>query len=221
MATAPVAAGPDEPAAAAPGAQAAPSDPETTFGALERDLLRDPLHLRFDITAEGSVEVSLVGELHLDAEVELSARGRFAGEDHELHLWTEGDRLRLGPVDAPTLDVPRPPELAPALVVGLTRMGLLHNLAMLVAGVGPDHADGGVADWVATVEHHRPSPPPAEGDALTFGLVVSGQPSGRATLWLDAQGMPLRREQVVDFPDGQMRVVERYEVLSSVRPGGG
>jgi len=45
-------------------------------------------------------------------------------------------------------DEPVPPEVREALVIGLTRMGILHNLARLVAGVPPDRASGGVRDWV-------------------------------------------------------------------------
>lgn len=103
-------------------------------------------------------------------------------------------------------------------------MGVLHNLAMLVGGAPPDHAAGGVEDWVQTVDHRRPvpsGPPPGpDGEAVTFGLVVGGEPSGTATLWLDDRGVPVRREQTVEFPEGVMRVVERYEVLGSVPAGG-
>ena len=118
------------------------------------------------------------------------------------------------------LDVPRPAGLAAALVVGLTRMGVLHNLAMLVGGAAPARAEGGVEDWVQTVDHRPLSPAPAEGEAICFGLRVEGEPSGEATLWLDADGMPTRREQIVPFPEGEMRVVERYERVSGLPPGG-
>ena len=44
-----------------------------------------------------------------------------------------------------------------------------------------------------------------------FEILVDGQNSGAVTLWLDAEtGMPARREQVVQFPDGEMKVVEIY-----------
>ena len=39
---------------------------------------------------------------------------------------------------------------------------------------------------------------------------MEGQDVGEATLILDADGLPVERRQTVDFPEGQMRVVERY-----------
>ncbi|MEM9459034.1 MAG: hypothetical protein AAGF11_32955 [Myxococcota bacterium] len=201
---------------------APPNDPGTLFLELERRLAEGPLHLRFEVVADGVVEASWVGELMVGPVVDLWARGRFAGKDHVLRLWTEGDRLRIGSGEAPKIDLPRPAALAPALLLGWTRMGVLHNLAMLVGGAPPDHAAGGVEDWVQTVDHRRPTSPGSQGDGVTFGLVVGGEPSGEATLWLDARGTPVRREQTVEFPEGVMRVVERYEVLeSALVPAGG
>ena len=47
---------------------------------------------------------------------------------------------------------------------------------------------------------------------ITFGLVVSGQPAGEATLWFDeSTGLPVQREQTVDFETGMMTVTEVYE----------
>jgi hypothetical protein len=192
---------------------------ETAFAALEERLGQTPWRLRFELEAEGAVVASLAGSLSIAEEIELEAAGRFAGADHDLRLWTGGDHLRAGPREAPTLDLPRPPELVPALVIGMTRMGLLHNVAMLVGGRPPDRADGGVREWVRTSEHVERD---ASGEtALGFAIVVAGERTGRATLWLDAQGRPVRREQTVEFPEGQMRVVERYEWLEPLPPAAG
>jgi hypothetical protein len=185
---------------------------------LERQLGQTPWRVRYELQAEGVVVASLVGSLSLADEVELEVAGQFAGTVHDLRLWTQGDRLHGGPVAAPTLDVPRPPELAAALVIGMTRMGLLHNVAMLIGGAAPDHADGGVAQWVRTRDHQRVTAvrdesSAADDTALSFAIEVAGQRTARATLWLDEHGLPSRREVTVDLPEGQMRVVERYEWL--------
>lgn len=229
-------AGPVEPASAisapadarAPAARGEPEPektPETVFSELERRLAQRPLRLRFEATSEGAFEAAMTGELAIADEVELSVTGRFGELAVDSRLWTQGDRLRAGPRGAPTLDVPRPPELEAALVIGLVRMGVLHNVARLVAGAPPDHGDGGVTDWVQAIDLAHATPPDGAGDGLRFGLVVAGQPSGSAALWLDAHGLPRWREQTVEFPGGQMRVVERYEWLASPAlpppPGGG
>ncbi|MCA9648968.1 MAG: hypothetical protein H6712_32330 [Myxococcales bacterium] len=205
------------PAAVAPSAdEPAPeaiASAETAFQELEQRLLAEGTRLRFHITAEGAVEVDLRGELRVDDELDLRVKGLFAGEAYELRLWTQGDLLLGGPVGTPAFEQPRPAALAPAIVVGLTRMGLLHNIAVLIAGAPPDHGEGGVEQWVQTVGHHRVEAGAEEGEheGLSFDLVVAGQPSGTATLWLDEDGQPRRRMQAVAFPDGEMRVIERYE----------
>jgi hypothetical protein len=47
-----------------------------------------------------------------------------------------------------------PAGLTEALVLGFTRMGILHNLARLTRGAAPDHADGGVREWVEVRDVH-------------------------------------------------------------------
>tara|TARA_R110002073_G_C9008430_1_gene539605 strand:- start:182 stop:454 length:273 start_codon:yes stop_codon:yes gene_type:complete len=83
-------------------------------------------------------------------------------------------------------------------------MGILHNIANLTADAQPDHADGGVADWVVVhnVEKNEQS--------FTFDIIVSGTPSGSATLALGGSGDPESRQQTVTFPGGEMKVVETY-----------
>ncbi len=184
--------------------------------------MAEPLAMRFRVTAQGAVRVSLAGELRVGPQVVLRAEGEFAGQRQDLHLWTEGDRLLAGPPDALAIDQPRPGDLESSLLLGLTRMGVLHNLAMLSGGAAPDHAERWDDRWVQVTEFHRPSSMPTSGDVLEFSLVVAGEPSGHASLWLDDDGVPLRREQVVEFPDGTMRVEEHYEVLeSALVPGAG
>ena len=120
-----------------------PKAPGTTFRELEQRLEQNPLRMRFQLSAEGAVVASLAGSLSIGDEVELEAKGRFAGGEHDLRLWTEGDHLRAGPRDAPTLDVPRPPELVPALVIGMTRMGLLHDVEVVERYEWPLSLEGG------------------------------------------------------------------------------
>lgn len=209
----PAATPPAEPRAVVSPAEPEPS-PETVFMELEQRLGRTPWRVRFEVEAEGAVVASLVGSLSIADELQLEAKGSFAGGEHDVRLETEGDRLRAGPRGAPALDVPRPPELAAALVIGTTRMGLLHNVAMLVGGRPPDGADGGVREWVRTSEHERVHAAGAAGETgIAFAIEVEGQRVGRATVWIDARGLPVRREQLVEFPQGSMKVVERYEWL--------
>lgn len=185
------------------------SDPEAAFREVEDRLLAArTVRLDFEITAEGAVVVALEGRLEMDAgdDVLLTAAGTFAGQPVDVRLETDGETYAFGnpPEGA---GAPVPPELSRAILVGMTRMGLLHNLARLTADAPPDHAEGGVASWVVVDEFATESEePPTVG----FAITVAGQPSGSATLALDADGRPLVRRQTVGFPQGEMRVVERY-----------
>ena len=168
--------------------------------------------LAFGVESEGAFAASLEGELHLRPgdTLELRARGIFGADSVDLRLDAGAAWMRWGSGrDASLSEVPRPAHLEEALVVGLTRMGILHNLARLVSGSPPDRADGGVREWVEAVNPTWTSTPPGEG--IAFGIRVEGQDAGEAVLHLGPEGRPAGREQVVRFPGGEMRVRESYQ----------
>ena len=182
-------------------------DPASEFSDLERRLLAArSVRLDYHVTAEGAFEADIQGTLDIAVDgTSLTGSGHFGGQPVDLMLRTEGDEYVYGNGADRTTAV-TPPALTEALIVGLTRMGILHNLARLTAGAAPDHADGGVGDWV-TVDGFELEP---ESSALRFDLTVAGQPSGSASLEIGPEGGPVGRRQTVSFPSGEMRVVERY-----------
>lgn len=216
-----LACGPGEDAEADAGggteAPAAAPAPAETFTDLEARLLgADEVHVAFDVTAEGAVEVALEGRLDLNADgsTELTATGTFAGRPVDVALRADGDGMRWGAAAAPA-EGPPPPALREAILVGFTRMGILHNLARLTGNAPPDHAEGGVADWVV-VDAFRPAAMDGSEHAVAFDITVAGEPSGSATLGVDAEGRPVERRQAVQFPQGEMRVAERYTAVEGV-----
>ena len=99
------------------------------------------------------------------------------------------------------------------------RMGTLHNLAMLAGGAPPDHATGGVTEWVQAVDAEFVVDEHAGTRAVDLRLVVAGQPSGEVTMDFGAAGrFPIRRRQTVRFPEGPMHVTESYEVVAPSFP---
>ena len=178
------------------------------LSALEARLLSArQVTLDFEVTAEGAAEIQVAGRLEwADGALRVEAEGAFGGRPVELVLETldPAARYRYG-VRGSAVEDDTPPELWPAVVVGLTRMGILHNLARLTGSAPPDHADGGVEEFVQVDEVERD----AEG-RLAFDIRVGGQESGSATLRLDESRLPVVRRQSVAFPTGEMRVVERY-----------
>ncbi|HKY61155.1 MAG TPA: hypothetical protein VJP59_09100 [Gemmatimonadota bacterium] len=192
---------------------------DSLFRELEERLLESAsLRMRYTIAAEGALSASLGGNLDLaeESRVTLDAEGTFDNSPVALHLRSDGREMRGGSeVDTFANDAPQ--GLREALIIGLTRMGLLHTLARLTAGAPPDHAEGGVREWVQ-VEDIRDTPKRSGADTnfrvLRFSILVNGERSGEASLWMDRQsGLPVRREQNVDFPTGVMRVVEEYGFL--------
>lgn len=182
---------------------------ESRVRELESALLTaDRVQLQFNVTATGAVEAALQGFLILrgDREISLDASGHFAGQDVELKLATMANELHFGHKSSPASSA-IPVAIKPALMIGFVRMGILHNLARLVAGAAPDHADGGVADWVVLRDYSS-----AGEDTVGFAIQVAGQPAGSARLIFSDDRL-VRREQTVEFPGGSMSVIEEYEVL--------
>lgn len=183
------------------------------FAGLEARLLSaGSLEFAYDITAEGAFTAALSGNFKVRDELaDIAARGTFGGAPVVLQLTADATQMTGGNAER-TFRAPRPHELKPALVVGLTRMGLLHNLARLTAAAAPDRAEGGVREWVEVRDVAWSSEVNDARDiGLTFSIHVSGQRAGRATLVLDrATGLPHTRRQEVSFPGGTMNVVERY-----------
>lgn len=187
--------------------QAARDTAAARFSALESTLLQsDELTLRYQVESTGAFTANINGmlRLHADNSVTLNADGLFGDAPVQLTLHANQQTMQ-GGNGAAGFDSDTPANLRPALLIGLTRMGILHNLARLTAAQPPDQADGDVQAWVEVTDMS------ASGDALSFAIVVAGQPSGSATLVLADDGMPAHREQVVNFPGGSMQVTERYQ----------
>lgn len=171
-----------------------------------------PLDLGFVITAEGVIDAYLFGELQIRRrnDMSLAAWGTFMGDSVRMSLTAATGRL-FGEGAGDAFDEAVPAHLHEALLIGLSRMGVLHNLARLNFGRPPDRADGTVRNW-AEARGIRWSEVPAanSGGALRFELWVDNQHAADTELWIDANGLPLRRVQTVRFPTGTMRVTERY-----------
>lgn len=185
----------------APGAEAA-----ALFTALEQRLLSaEHVEVEFEITAEGAVESEVRGILLCHGDhVSLFARGSFMGRPAKVDMVATERELR-GGADVAHILGPRPPALREGILLGLLRMGLLHNIAVLAQSHVPDGVDGSLRSWA------RAEALAIDDDGgLRFELIVAGQSTGRAHLRL-VDGLPSVREQVVQLAEGEMRVVERYQ----------
>ena len=192
-------------------------DPAEIVRQLEQRLLTaQRVVIESDIRAQGIVAVHLRGRAELTPRNHLTLTGSGSMFDKTVALSLRADSRTL---EMQHGSAPRHESVAPesnrAIIIGLVRMGLLHNLARLSTGQGPDHAGGGVEQWVA-LDSYRPTTFAQDGElegtfSFGFDIQVDGQPAGSARLWLDpVSGLPRRREQTVRFPQGEMKVVEDY-----------
>lgn len=209
-----------EPETEAPPVPEAEPDAETRVVAAEAWLVSAAVRTRFRVESSGAVESSFAGVLVMEGDrIELSATGHFAQRPVKVSLKTDGARMK-GEGGSRAFDLPQPPELRDVLGVSIVRMGLLHTLAMLVAGEPPDVPEGDVREWlvltpqldvptVAVMEPHHGELP---ADPITFRTAVAGDDSIRATIWIE-DDILLERQQETRFGEGTMRVLEAFEPM--------
>lgn len=174
------------------------------------------------VAIEATIEASGVIPARLAGRIELLDRNRasvayagsFAGKSADLALQADG-RLAHLKSGAQGRAEPVGGETNRAVLLGLTRMGLLHNLARVSALAGVEHAQGGIEQWVR-LDAFRPTTFAQGGElagTMSFGfdVVVAGNAAASARLWIDpGTGLPRRRQQTVRFAQGEMTVVENY-----------
>ena len=184
------------------------SSAEEKFADLEERLLSsEHVEVEFEITSKGAVESEVRGLMLIHGEyVSLFAQGRFMDQPAKVELVSTDRELR-GGHDVAHILGPKPPGLREGLLLGLTRMGLLHNIAVLTTNRPPDGVDGSVRSWAQVGGFGE------VGGGVSFDLTVAGQSAGSAVLQLEG-GVPTVREQIVRFDEGEMRVVERYTLFA-------
>lgn len=200
-------------------AVSAASDPraEAMFRELEEKLLNEKsLRLKFKIISEGPVTSLLRGQLRLRSgnRVEIEVAGTFQSKAASTRFESDGKKMRWGVADR-KFDLETPRALNEAIIIGFTRMGLLHNLATLLEGEPPDHADGTVEDWVQVSDFLFAAPDPSSkvrGRSIRFRIAVEGEGAGEANYWISPMTrLPVERRQTVHFKTGDLKVVETYE----------
>lgn len=192
--------------------ESTPTDPASRLDELESRLVAaDTVRFAYRVRAQGAVEVELAGDVSIvEEDIEVTGAGHFAGQPVEVFVRGDGEFYEFGNRTKHE-SLPTPGELRGALLIGFTRMGILHNLARLTGAAPPDHADGGVREWV-TIDSVTIDP--ADSAAISFDLTVAGERSGSASLEINGAGLPLLRRQIVHFPSGEMRVEERYSMVT-------
>jgi hypothetical protein len=182
-----------------PGTDPFAGDPLATFAGLEDRLVgARKVELTAEVSATGSVTAEISGTLVVEPEVEASIiiDGVFEGTEIE---------SRWASASAQASDTTAP-AWAEGILIGLTRMGVLHNWAKIAGGADPD-VDVKDAMAVENLAWRGGDP---STRTLQFSLVFMGSPMGEVELTLDDAGLPRHRVQIVHFPEGDMQVLEQY-----------
>lgn len=188
-------------------------EPAEQLSMLEEKLLHaENTELTFHVSSSGAFVTDLKGSLKLGKGnvLKLQATGMFGEQDVVLSLESDGTTM-IGGNGSQKIETATPTALRESVVIGLTRMGILHNLARLTAGVPPDHADGDVREWVQAVNVRTVDAANPNDNGLGFDILVSGQESGSVELFCSQKtSLPKQRSQRVHFPGGEMHVTETY-----------
>ena len=198
--------------------QIVPDDGAQIMARLETRLLSArKIVVESTLESTGAISAKLAGrtELRERNHANASWRGDYASKPADLALSADGwtlEEKRGGDTSRREIEGR---ELNRALLIGLLRMGLLHNIVRLAAAQTPDHSRGGVEQWV-TLDAFRPVTFPQGGElegTMSFGfdVMLEGETLGSARIWLDpATGLPKRRALAGHNAEGDFSVVEEY-----------
>lgn len=167
-----------------------------------------------DIEASGAVTARLTGhgELLDRNRAALAYAGSFGGNPVELGLSTDG-RILQWRRGGDTREEAVARESNRALLLGLTRMGLLHNLSRGLPGL--DAVRAGEAPDIA-LDSFRPTTFVLGGElegSMSFGfdVMAGADVAGAVRLWLHpVSGLPRRRQLTVRLARGDLTVIEDY-----------
>lgn len=194
------------------------------FAQVQENLLTaNSVKLKCKIVAEGIFPTKLEGEIFLQKpnKAQIKVSGTFVKSGVELFLDSNGKVIKGGNQDK-QFEMGTPEFLLDGILVGAMGMGFLHNFAMLSTSYPPDKTDGTAKDWVQTKNHNFSGEKEIRGilaKPINFQILVAGQPSGKATLWINPKtNLPIQRNQEVEFPTGKMKVVESYEEFTVKNP---
>ena len=168
--------------------------PEERLARVEKELEgRQQVSIRFTTRTTGAVESHYNGSMSvLQGNVAaIDANGEMSGKTSTLRYSASGT----------------PSQVSHALIVTLVRMGLTHDLYELSTNKPPSYVEGGVDDALK-LDHLQWD---AKEKKFTYHLIVEKHDAGEGELWVGHHDYPVRRKLTVHFPNGDMKVDERYE----------
>lgn len=169
--------------------------PEERIAAVEHRL--DTAHqwsMVFTSSTTGAVESRFNGTINVLA-------GNFASVDADGFLRGNPAHIRWEASGSPA-------QVSHALTIGVLRLGITHDLAVLAGGAKMiENAEGGIEQALRMTNVAWD----AKEKKFTYHIVVEGSDVGTGELWVGRGDLPRQRKLTVHFPNGDMHVDEHYE----------
>ncbi|MEQ1734961.1 MAG: hypothetical protein ABL886_00860, partial [Rhodoglobus sp.] len=175
----------------------------------------------FEIDSKGENAAHLTGTLDLvdGSGLHLVAEGNFKSETVQLELDSRDPTgILRTTTKGPSVSSHRDPpadKLREAVGLGIARMGLMHNLALLSLDQPIEKTGGGFGEWVKATGPKDGASETVNGEAckrVEFGVEVEGKSMGEASVCIaDATGLPLQRTSTLHFPGGDMTLSETFK----------
>lgn len=175
----------------------------------------------FELDSKGPNAGHMTGTLELvdGNAIHLVAEGNFKSEPVQVELDSrDSSAISRSTTRGASVSSHRDPPatyLRRAIAVGLSRMGLMHNVVTLALDKPLDKIDGGMEDWVKVLDLKDGASESINGEVcrrVEFVVQVEGQKMGESSMCIaDATGLPLQRNMTVHFPEGDMTLVESYK----------
>jgi hypothetical protein len=174
-------------AAACSGDCAAQKD----FEKMEEAILSQPLQGKTVSHAEGSVKVDVEATLTVGSDTKISYKGNVMGRD----------------VDK-TWENPTTPDLRDAILLGITRMGLTHNLVLFTSDRPPANVEGHIRQALTPHDFAK-----ASGGGIAYKLRADNREMGEGVIKFNSKThLPMSRKFTFHLDNGDMRVSESYQL---------
>jgi hypothetical protein len=161
------------------------------FEQMEAALIAQPIKGKTISHAEGSVQADVEATLTIGPDTSIAYKGNVMGQD----------------VDK-TWEHPTTPDLRDAILLGITRMGILHNLVLFTRDRPPANVEGHIRD--ALIPHDFAKAP---GGGVSYKLRAGNREMGEGVIKINSKShYPMSRKFTAHLDKGDMRVSEVYQL---------
>lgn len=167
-------------------------DAQKQFEQMEAALIAQPVKGKVFSHAEGSVTSDVESTLTVGPDTKVVYKGNVMGKD----------------VDS-TWEHPTTPELRDAILIGISRMGLLHNVVLFSRERPPANVEGHIREALTAHDFSK-----APGGGIAYKLRAGNREMADAVIKINSKThYPMSRKMTTHLDNGDMRVSETYQLV--------